>query len=229
MGGLCGLRTAAARVGGAQNPAFLRSVLAGRRSSARSLIAGRCVHTQPGSALRAGVRGSALLLHDGLVDGVSILENLRPGYRVRVAERDRVAFLLVLARRAVAVFRQLATAVAALHAHGKLHRDLKPSNILVDRTGRLVVLDFGLVRGRAGLARLDRSHCWKRKFPSLYPSRPVAAAGRQVVRSGTVWCRLVRSAHRLSSVLGPVAAGAGDKQLYTPRRPSICCTTFLRS
>jgi len=41
---------------------------------------------------------------------------------------------------------QLVRGVQALHRHGVLHLDLKPSNILVTETGRVVVLDFGLVR-----------------------------------------------------------------------------------
>jgi hypothetical protein len=43
---------------------------------------------------------------------------------------------------------QLVAGVQALHGAGKLHRDLKPGNVLVEPDGRLVVLDFGLVRDR---------------------------------------------------------------------------------
>ncbi|MCG8416727.1 MAG: protein kinase [Proteobacteria bacterium] len=41
---------------------------------------------------------------------------------------------------------QLTQALCTLHRNGKVHRDIKPSNILVAITGRLVVLDFGLVQ-----------------------------------------------------------------------------------
>ena len=40
---------------------------------------------------------------------------------------------------------QLVEGLCAIHGAGKMHRDVKPSNVLIDRSGRVVLVDFGLV------------------------------------------------------------------------------------
>lgn len=54
------------------------------------------------------------------------------------------------ARELLRVFYDLACGVHAIHRAGMLHRDLKPSNALIADDGRVVVVDFGLVREIGG-------------------------------------------------------------------------------
>jgi eukaryotic-like serine/threonine-protein kinase len=47
---------------------------------------------------------------------------------------------------AVEIMRQVCLALEAAHSVGVIHRDLKPQNIMRDKTGRVLVMDFGLAR-----------------------------------------------------------------------------------
>jgi tetratricopeptide (TPR) repeat protein/predicted Ser/Thr protein kinase len=51
---------------------------------------------------------------------------------------------------AVEIIQQVCRALEAAHAVGIIHRDLKPQNIMRDKSGRILVMDFGLARTLGG-------------------------------------------------------------------------------
>ncbi len=77
------------------------------------------------------------------VDGRTLADVLRDGRTPR-AESLRI-------------LEETARAVAFAHAKGVVHRDLKPPNVLVEKTGRVLLTDFGLARAARFATRLTRS------------------------------------------------------------------------
>jgi eukaryotic-like serine/threonine-protein kinase len=87
------------------------------------------------------VDGTDLLTHlHGSVDSAEHLHATRDLKLSSLRERSPADLGAV-----TSAFHQLASGIQALHRAGMLHRDLKPSNVMV-ANGRVVVLDFGLVR-----------------------------------------------------------------------------------
>jgi eukaryotic-like serine/threonine-protein kinase len=81
---------------------------------------------------RPGDPGEKFLTME-FVDGVSLARRLE----------DRGALPLA---EAVSIAIEVATALQAAHAAEVVHRDLKPDNVLLARSGRVVVTDFGIAR-----------------------------------------------------------------------------------
>jgi serine/threonine protein kinase len=79
------------------------------------------------------------------------------GANLRTLMRDRA----IAPRQALALVAQICDALQYAHERNVIHRDVKPENILVDREGRVRILDFGLSKfggepGRDNLTRADQ-------------------------------------------------------------------------
>jgi WD40 repeat protein len=102
------------------------------RFLAEAKAAARLRHPNIVTVHDTGQAGPACYIVSEFIEGVPLSVRL---------ERGRPALKL-----AVRWVRDLARALAYAHGQGIVHRDVKPANIMIDRTSRPLLTDFGLAR-----------------------------------------------------------------------------------
>ncbi len=107
----------------------------------------------PGMRERFLAEGRALagLRHPNIVTVFDVGEaEGRPFFAMELIEGPTAAQWLsggrVSPAQALPLLRGLASALDYLHAAGLIHRDIKPANVMLDASGRVVLMDFGIAR-----------------------------------------------------------------------------------
>ncbi len=124
----------------------------GREVALKTVSAGQLGDERARARLIREARVLAGLSHPGIVQvfdvgetddgGAFLVMELVDGRTLRALMRDGPLPM----PRVLAIARAVAEALAAAHGAGVVHRDVKPDNVMVRRDGRVVVLDFGLVK-----------------------------------------------------------------------------------
>ena len=110
-------------------------------------LARRITHPNVARTHDMGEQGGAHYITMEFVEGTTLQDLLRvregEGEGEGEGRRRRVA---LEPARAARIALAVAEGLAAAHAAGVVHRDLKPANVLIERTGRVVLTDFGIAR-----------------------------------------------------------------------------------
>jgi len=99
--------------------------------------------------LQNEARAAASLSHPNLLTVFDFGEYQgRPFFAMEYVDgeslRERLGRGPLAIEEAVDITLQICRGLAAVHRTAMMHRDLKPSNVMIDRTGRVRILDFGL-------------------------------------------------------------------------------------
>jgi len=99
---------------------------------------------------------AARLRHPGIVTTHDILSDDSGSYIVMELVEGRTLQSVILEQGplgledSVAVLEQVAAALDHAHAQGIVHRDVKPANVMIEGSGRVRVMDFGIAKLETG-------------------------------------------------------------------------------
>ena len=91
----------------------------------------------------------------------------------------------------MAILKQMAAGLAAIHCAGIIHRDIKPNNIMLDGTGsdvRLYITDFGLARAHEAEPSLSSKGLIAGTPDYMAPELYLGQAALASQRSFRLWC-----------------------------------------
>jgi serine/threonine-protein kinase len=117
----------------------------------KMVLRGELASAADRTRFRAEAESAARLNHPHIVPVYEVGEfQGQPYFSMQLVEGTtlarRIAEGPLGAREAARLLLPICRAIAEAHRNGVLHRDLKPSNILMDRSGRPYVSDFGLAK-----------------------------------------------------------------------------------
>jgi serine/threonine-protein kinase len=123
----------------------------GRTVALKMILRGPLASEADVARFRAEAESAAQLNHPNIVPVHSVGEyNGQPYFSMQYIEGDTLAARLsegpLPSHEAARILLPICRAIADANRNGVLHRDLKPSNILIDKTGRPFVTDFGLAK-----------------------------------------------------------------------------------
>ncbi len=119
-------------------------------------------------------------------------------------------------RAVLTLFSGICDTIASAHAHLVVHCDIKPSNIMVEKSGRVVVLDFGIAAligsaggddGNDGASPRARAYTPRYASPELKAGEPISIA-TDIFSLGIVLSEMLEGRQRQDADLAAIIARA---------------------